>query len=175
MSAAIIANPSITLSKSSTANEIESTYNANGARYYKNPCQEMLARAQGNDERIGGMIFVESSGKRGKFLVPDTIKVSQFLTETKEIDFSEADFAVPVTTIHVKDFLGGIRLTVPPGVRVETQAVGFLSDTKYSKALAGDNATDYNNGPLIIVKGAHILSKINVKVNSEVPPITIIH
>merc|ERR1712228_771990 len=109
--------------------------------------------------------------KRGKFIVPKTIKVNQFVTGTKEIDFSLADFAVPVTTIYVKDVLGGVKLIVPPGVRVEDQAVGVISDTKHSKA---DGVSDYENGPLIIVKGAHVLSKVNVKVNKRVPPITIV-
>ena len=175
MSAAVITNHYINTSSNIPAiNEIEiesASCDTNGARYYKNPTPEMLAQAEENNQRMGGMIFIESSGKRGKFIAPKTIKVNQFITETKEIDFSLADFAVPVTTIHVKDFLGGIRITVPPGVRVEEQTVGIISDTKLSKAVSG---TSYEDGPLIVVKGAHVLSKVNVKVNNEVPPIAIL-
>lgn len=152
-----------------------SNFDTNGARYYKKPTVEMLTQACEIDERIGGMIFVETSEKRGKFIVPRTIKVSQFLTETKKIDFSEADFALPVTTIYVKDFLGGIQLIVPPGVHVETHVAGLLSKTTHSKSVIVDNATDYENcPPIIVVKGTHVLSKVKVKVNMKVPPITIV-
>mmetsp|Transcript_10185 Transcript_10185/g.14947 ORF Transcript_10185/g.14947 Transcript_10185/m.14947 type:complete len:143 (-) Transcript_10185:14-442(-) len=96
------------------------------AGYYKNPTIEMLAEAEENDLRMGGAIFIQkSSCKGGKFLAPRKIKINQILTDSKKIDFSLAYFAVPVTTIHVKDFLGGVKLTVPLGVRVETHAVGL--------------------------------------------------
>lgn len=161
--------------------EIKSTHNnTNGARCYKNATPELRAQArqENNKQRVKFLVpetisvselLVESSSKRGKFLVPETIQASQLLTETKEIDFSLAEFAVPVTTIHAKNFLGGIKLTVPPGVRVETQTeMGCCS--RDSKPVI-----DCATGPLIIVKGARFPSDIHVKVNREVPPITIVH
>eukprot|EP00547_Thalassionema_nitzschioides_P002086 CAMPEP_0194210862 /NCGR_PEP_ID=MMETSP0156-20130528/9156_1 /TAXON_ID=33649 /ORGANISM="Thalassionema nitzschioides, Strain L26-B" /LENGTH=170 /DNA_ID=CAMNT_0038938273 /DNA_START=50 /DNA_END=558 /DNA_ORIENTATION=- len=147
----------------------DTTNAQNGSRYYKNPTAEMLAEAEEKNMRMGGMIFIEkgSGVKRGKFLVPKTITVSQFITGGKEIDLSSADFVVPVTTIYMKDFFGGIELTVPLGVRVEEESVGFLSDTHVTKKLAN---ADCETGPLIILKGMHILSDLSVKVNDKVPP-----
>lgn len=140
-----------------------------GAKYYKNPSPSMLEEAMKN-EKAGGAIFMESEDKSGKFVVPKEVKVMQFVTDSLTLDFSVADFVFETTTITVKDFLGGVKVKVPPGVRVESKTMNFLSDM--SKKLADAHAVA--DSPRIVIKGVSFMGKVDIKVNDKVPPIVVV-
>lgn len=147
----------------------ESMSEINGAKFYKNPSTAMMEEAMKN-EHAGGVIFLESAHKGGKFVVPKKISVTQFISDSLELDFSVADFVFPTTEISIKDFLGGTRIKVPKGVIVQTKTMNFMSDQNKNLAdtAAGDDA------PRIVVKGITILGKLKVNINDDVPALTIV-
>jgi hypothetical protein len=146
--------------------------NIETALFWKNPSPAMLSHAA-KYEAMGGVLFISTHGRyEGKFTVPKTIHVGQVLTATK-IDLSVADFVHPVSTISVGTVLGGLKVTVPRGVRVETHGIGILG------AFRGIDSQTVNAGqgqdaPLVIVQGMTILGGATVVVNRGVPPIHVI-
>ena len=142
------------------------------AMFWKNPTEIMLQRAS-SYQALGGILFIGTSGRtKGKFTVPKTIHCGQILTGNK-LDVSIADFVHPVTTILVGTILGGFKLTVPRGVRVETQGFGILGGFKGLSSQTV-HAGEVDNTPLIVLQGAAILGGAKVVVNDSVPPVQVI-
>uniref|UniRef100_A0A7S1B9K8 Cell wall-active antibiotics response LiaF-like C-terminal domain-containing protein n=1 Tax=Corethron hystrix TaxID=216773 RepID=A0A7S1B9K8_9STRA len=138
------------------------------AMYWKNPAPEMVGRAK-KKQIVGGLLFIEASEPKGKFIVPKSYNAISVLNEFK-IDLSYADFVHPITTIHSVGTLGELKIIVPRGVLIETSGLGVLGEFKGTD----QNISATSEGPLIRVQGVSVLASVNVKVNKDVPPVRII-
>jgi hypothetical protein len=78
-----------------------------------------------------------------------------------EIDLREAKFAPGVTQIEANAFMGGIEITVPPGVRVESLGAAFMGGFEAS---AGDSGALDPNAPVLRVSGLAVMGGVEVKV-----------
>lgn len=158
--------PPAAATASATTNEEGTMYAAN---YFLNPTGDMLAQA--TTEGRGGILFIESCGSRssGKYTVPKEIASGRILSGDK-IDLSYADFVHPVTTISTGTILGGLKVVVPRGVRVETRGLGILGGFK------GLNNTVHagQEAPLVVVQGLAILGGVKVSLNRDAPPLRVI-
>ena len=157
-----------------------------GALYFKNPSPEMIAKS--NSQVSGGILFIQGPSVGGKFTVPKTLNVGHILSGEK-VDLSMADFVHPITTIYVGTILGGIKIFVPPGVRVETSGIGILGGFKgvndgcshrrsrsscSSRNLHSHQPHAGQDAPTIQVTGLSILGGVKVIVNDKVPPVRIV-
>jgi uncharacterized OB-fold protein len=142
----------------------------NGAMYFKHPSPEILARANIRDLNVG-ILFVETTERKGKFTVPRSIDVLCVLRGST-IDLSIADFVYPTTTINViPSVLSGLKIKVPRGVRVEMQGIGILGRMK---GLESQNIHVGQDGPVLIVRGVSVLGGVKVTVNDSVPPVKVV-
>ena len=142
------------------------------ARYYKSPTPDMLERALHTQKTSGGILFVHVlSNYRGKFAVPRSIKSGHILSGDK-IDLSYADFVHPVTKINVGVLLGGVKVVIPRGVRVEMKGIGILGGFEYRRK-GQTVGVDYD-APLVVLEGFSMLGGVDVKVNESVPPVRVI-
>lgn len=143
------------------------------AMFWKNPSSVMLERAA-NYTAMGGILFIGNSCRthQGKFTLPKTIHCGQILKGNK-LDLSRADFIHPVTTILVGTILGGFKLVVPRGVRVETTGFGILGGFQ-GLSSQNVNAGQVDDAPMVVVQGMAILGGVKVTVNHEVPAVQII-
>ena len=139
-----------------------------GANYFLNPTDEMLQRAR--TQAMGGILFIETSGSAGKFTLAKEIGVGRILGGDK-IDLSRADFVHPITTITAGTILGGLKVIVPRGVRVETRGLGILGGFK---GLSNQTVHAGEQAPLVIIQGLSILGGVKVTLNEYVPPLKII-
>jgi len=138
------------------------------AMYWKNPTPEMAGRAK-KRKLVGGVLFIEGSEPKGKFIVPKSYKAISILNGFK-IDLSYADFVHPITTIHSVGTLGELQIIVPRGVLVETSGLGILGEFMGTD----QNISATSEGPIVRVQGVSVLGSVNVKVNKDVPPVRII-
>jgi len=146
--------------------ETEST---EGALYWKNPSPALLARATSQTE--AGILFIQTPNyAKGKFALAKSLSVGHILSGTK-IDLSRADFVHPITTIHAGTILGGVKVIVPRGVRVETNGIGILGGFKGMQSQTVNAGQD---APLIVINGLAILGGVKVIVNTTVPPVRIV-
>jgi hypothetical protein len=142
----------------------------NGAMYFKHPSPEMLARANKREASLG-ILFVETTERKGKFTVPQSIDVLCVLRGST-IDLSIADFVYPTTTIRViPSVLSGVKIKVPRGVRVEMQGIGILGGMK---GLKTQNIHVGQDGPVLKVQGVTVLGSVVVTVNDSVPPVKVV-
>lgn len=149
--------------------QTESTPGTRSALYFKHPSPEIMERSK-NWGLSFGVLFIGTPRQMGKFTVPKKISVVSVLDGTK-IDLSIADFVFPVTWIRVfPSVLSGVEITVPRGVRVETQGLGILGGIKG----ISQNIPVSDDGPRVVVQGLTVLGGIKVKVNYEVPPVQIV-
>mmetsp|Transcript_10021 Transcript_10021/g.23425 ORF Transcript_10021/g.23425 Transcript_10021/m.23425 type:complete len:203 (-) Transcript_10021:320-928(-) len=168
--------PSAPPAPAGVADDATNTQNSDdirSARYFKNPTSDMLESALQTQKTSGGVLFVTlPTNYRGKFTVPKSIKAGHLLSDDK-IDLSYADFVHPVTKITAGAILGGLKVVVPKGVRVEMQGIGILGSFEYRHK--GQTVGVDHDSPLVVLKGFSILGGVDVKVNESVPPVRVMH
>ena len=98
--------------------------------------------------------------RKGSWLVPRELKVWAILGGAS-IDLRNAKFAPGVTEIDVTAFMGGVEITVPRGVRVETIGAGVMGGFG---ANAGDATALDPSQPVLRVTGLAIMGGVDVKV-----------
>jgi hypothetical protein len=153
----------------STTTPSSSETETEGALFWKNPSPALLARATSQIE--GGILFIQTPNyTKGKFALAKTLNVGHILSGTK-IDLSRADFVHPVSTIYTGTILGGVKVIVPRGVRVETHGIGILGEFEGMRSQTVNAGQD---APLIVVNGLAILGGVKVIVNDSVPPVRIV-
>ena len=138
------------------------------ANYFLNPTQEMLKRTQ--VDAMGGILFIGTWGSGGKFTLAKEIAVGRILGGDK-IDLSRADFVHPITTISTGNILGGLKVIVPRGVRVETRGLGILGGFK---GLDSQTVHAGQDAPLVIIQGLAILGGVKATINHDAPPLKIV-
>ena len=106
------------------------------------------------------MAFMGGVARKGSWMVPRHFKVVAVMGGA-EIDLRDARFAPGVTEIEVMALMGGVEITVPPGVRVETMGTALMGGFE---ATAGDiHATD-PSAPILRVSGMAVMGGVEVRV-----------
>jgi hypothetical protein len=103
---------------------------------------------------MGGVV------RKGSWIVPRNLKIFAMMGGA-EIDLRDAKFSPGVTEIEANTIMGGIEITVPPGVRVESLGAAFMGGFEAS---AGDATALDPNAPVLRVSGLAIMGGVEVKV-----------
>lgn len=151
--------------------------NDGGAVYFKNPTKEMIEQSRQSQRTSVGIMVIQTAKvfQGQKFTLAKTITASHVMSGDT-IDLSTADFVHPKTTIVVTAILAGVKVIVPPGVRVEAQGVGILGE--FGEIASRKNvkqSVGQRDGPLVVLKGLALLGAASVKVNNQVPPIRVVY
>ena len=120
----------------------------------------MLAPATMVPNRGVVVAMLGGAERKGSWLVPRELKVWALLGGV-EIDLRDAKFAPGVTEIDVTAFMGGVSITVPRGVRVETIGAAVMGGFEFS---AGDATALDPSQPVLRVTGLAIMGGVEVKV-----------
>ena len=79
-----------------------------------------------------------------------------------ELDFREAVLTPGVTEINVFTFWGGIEITVPPGVHVESNCMALMAGYEEDAAVVENDPGP--DAPTIRINGMAIMAGIEVRV-----------
>ncbi|TVP76430.1 MAG: DUF1707 and DUF2154 domain-containing protein [Gemmatimonadales bacterium] len=77
-----------------------------------------------------------------------------------ELDFREALFPEGEIRLHVVAIMGGVDITVPPGVRVETGGIALLGG--FDEALDPDQGGFEDDAPVLRITGAAFLGGVDI-------------
>lgn len=100
--------------------------------------------------------IVSSVDRRGRWLVEAQTNAVSVLGDL-QLDLRQAVLTHREVTINAVAVLGSIRLTVPPGVRVENSAIALLG----SSSTPQDGTTE-PNAPVIRITGFALLGSVDV-------------
>lgn len=100
------------------------------------------------------------NGRRGGWLVPRHLKIVAVLGGA-ELDMREARFSPGVTEIDVFVVMGGVEISVPPGVRVEIVGSAFMGGFD---ADAGDASALDPSQPVLRISGVVVMGGVEAKV-----------
>ena len=115
------------------------------------------------EEGMGGRTLVAvMSGitRRGDWRVPRQLNLIAFMGGM-ELDFRHARLTAAVTEINILAVMGGVQVTVPPGVRIESE--GFAIMGGFEDAHGQSPPTD-PNAPVIRLKGFALMGGVEVRV-----------
>ncbi|MBA3558679.1 MAG: hypothetical protein H0W30_08780 [Gemmatimonadaceae bacterium] len=100
------------------------------------------------------------NGRRGGWLVPRHLKIVAVMGGA-ELDMREARFSPGVTEIDVFVVMGGVEISVPPGVRVEIVGSAFMGGFD---ADAGDASALDPSQPVLRISGVVVMGGVEAKV-----------
>lgn len=108
-------------------------------------------------------LFALMSGitRRGVWTVPRELNTIALMGGL-ELDFRSARLTEQVTVINILALMGGVVLTIPPGVRVESEGFAIMGGFDDGR---GHASTD-PNAPLIRLKGLAIMGGVEVRVRA---------
>ena len=97
--------------------------------------------------------------RKGSWLVPRHLKVYAFMGGA-ELDLREARLAAGVTEIEVAVGMGGVEITVPPGVRVECVGGAFMGGFIVK---GGDVTALSPDQPILRVSGFAVMGGVEIR------------
>ncbi|MBC7788998.1 MAG: DUF1707 and DUF2154 domain-containing protein [Anaerolineae bacterium] len=106
------------------------------------------------------MAVMGGNGRRGGWLVPRHLKIVAVMGGA-ELDMREARFSPGVTEIDVFVLMGGVEISVPPGVRVEIVGSALMGGFE---ADAGDASALDSSQPILRISGLVIMGGVEAKV-----------
>ena len=126
------------------------------------PGQQGPPLVQGEDGNKWRAFIAVMSGitRKGAWIVPRRLHALAFMGGI-ELDFRSARLTHPVTDISIVSIMGGAVLTIPPGVRVESD--GFAIMGGFDDAPTALTTTD-PNAPLIRLRGFALMGGVEVRV-----------
>jgi Domain of unknown function (DUF1707)/Cell wall-active antibiotics response 4TMS YvqF len=83
------------------------------------------------------------------------------------LDFREAVFTAPETTVYANCLMGGVDITVPDDVIVRVAGVPFMGGFDGPKG--GTNRNLGPDAPVLMIKGVAIMGGVEVKVKARKP------
>lgn len=103
------------------------------------------------------------AARKGPWTVPSKLTIVAVMGGA-ELDFRQATFGPGVTEINVLAIWGGIELTVPPGVRVETNSLSIMGGVEekgheYAAAAYDRDAPVLRIGGLVLMAGVEVKTK----------------
>ncbi len=117
-----------------------------------------IARPESVAERAVIMAVMGGAERKGAWVVPRTLKVLAVMGGV-ELDLREAQFGEGVTEIEVFALMGGIDITVPTGLRVETTGMGVMGGFSVN----GADADPGPHAPLLRINGVAIMGGVDAK------------
>lgn len=100
------------------------------------------------------------SARKGSWVVPRHLKVIAFMGGA-DLDLRNARLAAGVTEIEVFVVMGGVQITVPPGVRVEAMGTAFMGGFETD---AGDASALDQGQPVLRISGLAIMGGVDTRV-----------
>jgi hypothetical protein len=104
--------------------------------------------------------FMSGVIRRGRWRVPERMRAIAIMGGV-ELDLSEAELTAQVTEIDVIAVMGSVVVTVPPGVRLESDGIAILGgfEDQLREPASGDP-----NAPIVRVRGVAIMGGVETKV-----------
>ena len=99
-----------------------------------------------------------AANRRGSWVPPRQLHVFAIMGGA-ELDFREARFGPGIVEVTVFALMGGVEITVPPGVRVEVEGIGIMGAFDEQRLAAG--AVD-PGAPVIRVGGVAIMGGVEI-------------
>jgi hypothetical protein len=81
-----------------------------------------------------------------------------------ELDFRDAVLPEGGTVVDVACVLGGVEVTVPPGVAVQVEGMGILGGFDDS------SRSEPGSGPRLVIRGFALLGGVEVRTRPHRPP-----
>ncbi len=104
--------------------------------------------------------------REGSWRVPRKLRVITVLGAV-DLDFREAKLGPGVTEVRVIGVLGGIYITVPPDLRVESDGVAIAGNFEALDQSAGESSPDQ---PLLRITGVSLFSSVETSARSPDEP-----
>ncbi len=98
-----------------------------------------------------------STKRHGRWTVPETVTVRQRLGST-DLDFTEAEFTAPVTTIDLDMIGGSVELRVPEDTVVECELQTTLASYEDHRGAAPAAV-----GTTVVVRGRAVWGSVEVR------------
>ncbi|WP_374774184.1 DUF1707 domain-containing protein [Streptomyces sp. NBC_01310] len=123
-------------------------------------------RVGGAGTSTTGVAVMSGFQRRGRWTVPARFDAVVFWGGG-ELDLREADFAEREVVINCVAIMGGIEITVPPGVELDVRGFGFMGafDQRDSPGPPQPGA------PRVVVTGFAFWGGVEVKVKHPKPPL----
>lgn len=118
-----------------------------------------VALAAPRRERQTLLAILGGATRRGTWIVPKRMKAVAIMGGI-ELDFREASFAPGVTELRIFTLMGGVEITVPPGLAVETHGSGILGGFDQ---VARTPVLPEPESPLLRITGVAMLGGVEVK------------
>ncbi|MEU8436931.1 DUF1707 domain-containing protein [Streptomyces sp. NPDC029216] len=125
--------------------------------------QSRIGGAAGSSSAVAVMSGFQ---RKGRWTVPAQFNAVAFWGGG-ELDLREADFAAPEVVITCVAIMGGIEITVPPGVEVDVRGIGIMGGFDQGRSL--ENRPE-PGAPRVVVNGLAFWGGVAVKVKSPKPP-----
>ncbi|MCX5198401.1 DUF1707 domain-containing protein [Streptomyces sp. NBC_00249] len=117
-------------------------------------------RIGGSGTSATGVAVMGAFQRRGRWTVPRRFNAFA-LMGGGEIDLREANFAEREVVISCVAVMGGIQITVPPGVDVEVRGIGIMGG--FDQRRSGDHAAE-PGAPRVVVTGLAFWGGVEIKV-----------
>ncbi|MGW7101048.1 DUF1707 SHOCT-like domain-containing protein [Streptomyces sp. NPDC054838] len=116
-------------------------------------------RIGGRGTSSTGIAVMSGFQRKGRWTVPARFDAFA-LMGGGELDLREANFAEPEVVINCVAVMGGIEITVPPGVEVDVRGIGFMGafDQRESPCPPEPGA------PRVVVTGLALMGGVEVRV-----------
>ncbi|MFD5418765.1 DUF1707 domain-containing protein [Streptomyces sp. NPDC127069] len=124
------------------------------------------SRIGGTSASSSAVAVMSGFQRKGRWTVPAQFNAVAFWGGG-ELDLREADFAAREVVITCVAIMGGIEITVPPGVEVDVRGIGIMGGFDQGRSL--ENRPE-PGAPRVVVNGLAFWGGVAVKVKAPKPP-----
>ena len=117
-----------------------------------------IARAEIVPARQALLAMMGGSERKGGWVVPRQLRVVAVMGGVT-LDLREAQFGEGITEIEIFALMGGVDITVPTGVRVESTGMGILGGF----GVAGADADPGPDAPVLRISGVAVMGGVDAK------------
>ncbi len=118
----------------------------------------VVARPEIVPLRAAVVAIMGGSERKGAWVVPKLVRCIAVMGGV-DLDMREAQFGEGVTEIEIFAMFGGVDITVPTGVRVETTGIGIMGGF----SVTGADADPGPDAPVLRISGAAIMGGVGAK------------
>lgn len=121
------------------------------------PSGLVLARPDAVRAQETVLAIMGNTARQGEWTPARTLDVASIMGEVR-LDFREAHFAPGTTELRAFALMGAVKITVPPGVRVESSGIGIMG------AFEGHDAGAVPAGaPTLRITGLALMGAVEVR------------
>ncbi|MFH7595163.1 DUF1707 domain-containing protein [Streptomyces racemochromogenes] len=136
------------------------------SRYSAAPASSWQSRIGGMAGSSSAVAVMSGFQRKGRWTVPAQFNAVAFWGGG-ELDLREADFAAREVVITCVAIMGGIEITVPPGIEVDVRGIGIMGGFDQGRSL--ENRPE-PGAPRVVVNGLAFWGGVAVKVKQPKPP-----